>query len=386
MTPTFAPAASRLTMAITELDVGGAERAFVQIAIGLKARGWDVNVISLRDAGPLAKPLRIAGIPVEALQCGGRADFRAIGRMKHALLKHSPAVLLTFLHQANIVDRLAAKRANIKTVVCGVRVADRRWSVRIPEALTKHHVTHYVAVSKSVAKIHCDICGIAPQSMAAIYNGVDLRAIDAAVPVPRGEMNCSDNNQVILCVGRLTHQKSPLDVVKAFDKLRHLDPVGHPHRKLVFVGDGPLKPALHTLIHKKQLQEHVHLAGWRSDVASVMKASTVLVLASKWEGLPNVVLESQAAGLPVVASAFDGCQEVIEDGVTGRLFPTGDTERLASVLRELLGSGDGSKAAAEQMRSRLASSAREFAKSRFSWEKCVTEYDVLLRNLQSCQT
>ena len=60
-------------MAITELDVGGAERAFVQIAIGLQARDWDINVISLRDAGAMAEPLRQAGISVVALHCGGPA-------------------------------------------------------------------------------------------------------------------------------------------------------------------------------------------------------------------------------------------------------------------------------------------------------------------------
>ncbi|MEJ7591485.1 MAG: glycosyltransferase [Planctomycetaceae bacterium] len=135
---------------------------------------------------------------------------------------------------------------------------------------------------------------------------------------------------------RLSPQKAPLDVVEAFDELRRLDPTGHVHRKLVFVGDGPLLPAVEKLIRKRRLEDHVHLLGWRSDVASVMKAATVLVLASKWEGLPNVILESQAAGLPVVASAVDGCLEVIDEGRTGRLFPPGDTQRLAHILQELL--------------------------------------------------
>jgi glycosyltransferase involved in cell wall biosynthesis len=373
-------------MAITELDVGGAERAFVQIAIGLKSRGWDVNVISLRDAGVLAEPLRQAGISVEALHCGGPVDFRAIGRLKHALLKNPPAVLLTFLHQANIVGRLAAKRANVKNVICGVRVADRRWSVRIPEMLTKHLVTHYVAVSKSVAKIHCDICAIASLNMTSIYNGVDLIAIDAAVAVPRREINCNDNDQVILCVGRLTQQKSPLDVVEAFDKLRQRDPTGHQHRKLVFVGDGPLKPSLLASIQKRQLERHVHILGWRSDVASVMKAATVLVVASKWEGLPNVVLEAQAARLPVIASAVDGCQEIIHDGVTGRLIPPGNTEQLADVLLELIGRDAESIAPAQDLRMLLARNARADVESRFSWTKCVAEYDALLRNLKSTES
>ena len=385
VSPTSAPT-NRLTMAITELDVGGAEQAFVKIAIGLQARGWAVNVLSLRDAEPLAEPLRQAGISVEALHCGGPADLRAIGRMKHALLKNPPAVLLTFLHQANIVGRLAAKRAGVKTVICGVRVADRRWSVRIPEAITKHLATHYVAVSRSVAKVHRQLCGIAPRRITTIYNGVDLDAVDAAVALPRPELRCTADDQVILCVGRLTHQKSPLDVVEAFSKLRELDPIGHQHRKLVFVGEGPLKLALQTLIQKKQLHEHVHLLGWRSDVASVMKSSTVLVLASRWEGLPNVILEAQAAGLPVGASAVDGCQEVIEDGVNGLLFPAGDTAALASMLRDLLGPGNSSNTAAKRMRSRLLSSAREFVESRFSWEKSVAEYDKLLKKLQSGET
>ena len=76
-------------------------------------------------------------------------------------------MLLTFLHQANIVGRLAAIRAGVKAVVCGVRVADRRWSARIPEWLTKQYVTHYVAVSRSVAQIHRDVCGLAPERVRA---------------------------------------------------------------------------------------------------------------------------------------------------------------------------------------------------------------------------
>lgn len=373
-------------MAINELDVGGAERACVQIAIGLKARGWDVNVLSLRDAGPLAEPLRLAGISVEAFNCRSVVDLRAVIHMKRALQKDPPSVLLTFLHQANMVGRLAAKLAGVKTVVCSVRVADRRWAIRIPEAMTTGLVTHYVAVCRSVAKVHQHLCGITPRRMSTISNGVDLKGIDTAVAVPRSQLNCNDDDQVILCVGRLSPQKAPLDIVEAFDELRTLDPAGHARRKLVFVGDGPLKAALENKIQQKQLRDHVHLLGCRPDVASVMKSATVLVLASKWEGLPNVILESQAAGLPVVASAVDGCKEVIDDGETGRLFPCGDTQRLAMILRELLCAQTDHSGIPQESLQHLAVTARRFVEAGFSWEKCVSEYDTLLRNLQSAET
>ena len=380
------PDRNRLTMAITELDFGGAEQAFVRIAIGLKARGWDVCVVSLRNAGVLAEPLRAAGIPVEALGCGRGADFRAIGRMKAVLLKHRPSVLLTFLHQANLVGRLAARRAGVDTVVCGVRVADRRWAVRISEFFTKRSVTHFVAVSQSVAQVHCRLCGITPIRIQAIYNGVDLEEIDAAQVVARGELHCKDDDQVVLCVGRLTLQKSPLDVLKAFDELRQMDPVGHVRRKLVFVGEGDLRQSLQNLIQQKQLVDNVRILGWRADVAGLMKSATVLVLASSWEGLPNVILEAQAAGLPVVASAVDGCRELIDDGTTGRLFPVGDVHGLATILDELLGSQGGSAAQKQESLARLAAEARTFVASRFSWEKCVADYDELLRRLQSAES
>lgn len=357
----------------------------MRIAMGLQARGWKVNVVSLRDAGPLAEPLRAAGIPVEALGCGGGADVRAIGRMKAVLLRSRPAVLLTFLHQANLVGRLAAWQAGVKTVICGVRVADRRWAVRIPEILTKQHVTHYVAVSRSVAQVHRRLCGITPHQISVIYNGVDLEEITAAVPVPRSELQCSEDDQVILCVGRLSKQKAPLDVVTAFDELHRMDPAGHIHRKLLFFGDGPLKESLQNLIYRKQLADSVQILGWRADIDGIMKSATVLVLASHWEGLPNVILEAQAAGLPVIASAVDGCQELIEEDKTGRLFPPGNVQALAKIFHQLLGSDSDSPTARLETLTRLSREARKSA-AHFSWEKCVTEYDELLRRLQSAES
>ena len=92
--------------------------------------------------------------------------------------------------------------------------------------------------------------------------------------------------------------------------------------------------------------------------------------------------KAQAARLPVVASAVDGCLEVIDVGQTGRLFPPGDTQGLAQILHELLGSNDGTINAQNETRARLVKNAHAFV-ARFSWEKCVAEYDALLRKLGS---
>ncbi|MFO0977076.1 MAG: glycosyltransferase [Planctomycetaceae bacterium] len=364
--------ALRLTMVITELDVGGAERAFVEVAKGLRERGWAVDVVSLRDAGPLAKPLQDAGIPVTPLHCGGFADVRAIFRLRRHLRKQRPAVVLSFLHQANIVSRLAAWRLGVKAVVSGVRVADRRTSVVLTERVTRCCVDHFVAVSRSVAEAHAALCHIPSKQMTAIPNGVDVEGISQVPAADRRGFGLSDSDFVILCAGRLTEQKSPMDVLNAITQLKANGQEGSRIR-LLFVGDGPLRARLESEIAARQLESCVTLCGWRPDVVSIMKASSVLVLASRWEGAPNVILEAQAAGLPVIAADVDGCRDLIQDGVTGRLFPSGDVARLAEILQEhVLDSSHGQ---------RMIQAARNWVQQNATWNSAVDRYNDLLRNL-----
>jgi len=362
-------------MAITELDIGGAEKAFVKIAEGLTQRGWDVRVISLRDAGPMAEPLRAAGIPVTALNAGGFLDVRAVWRMKTALLDNPCDVLLTFLHQANIVGRIAGRRAGIQSVICGVRVADRRWSVIIPERLTSKLVDQYVAVSESVGGVHRRLCHIPAERMMAIPNGVDVGALRKVAAVDRSLIGCQATDKIVLCVGRLSQQKAPVDVLHAVQKMRQQSAVDCRSLKLVFIGDGPLLPELKRYVALHGLQDHVQLPGWRADVWGIMKASDLLVLASHWEGLPNVLLEAQAAGLPVVASDVDGCRELVTDGVTGRLFRAGDVQHLATVLTEAMN--------APQTLQAWAAAAFVNVEKHYRWDVCVTRFhEMLLKHMR----
>ena len=362
-------------MSINELDVGGAEKAFVRIAVGLRKRGWEVQVISIRDAGALTGALDEAGISVLALGCGGFADCRAVWRMKKALAKWRPDVLLTFLHQANIAGRLAGRLAGIPRVISGIRVADRRWSVSITERMTSGFVDRYVAVSHAIAKVHADICGIAADRFVVIPNGVDNAAIRQTLPADRKDLKCGSDDTIIISVGRLSPQKAPLDLLTAFEFLKSGRDDGARPMKLLFAGDGPLRPALERQIAAKSLQDSVYLLGWRSDVWSLMKAADVMVLASHWEGLPNVILEAQAAGLPVVASGVDGCLELIRDMQNGRLFPCGQTEVLARILAEVI---DRPLEAAS-----MAATARLEVETRFTWDACIEQFHSLLTGVES---
>jgi glycosyltransferase involved in cell wall biosynthesis len=362
----------RVTLCITELDVGGAEQALVEIATALAAGSWLVNVVSVRDRGPLAERLEAAGITVTALNCHGLSDIRAIFRMSRVLKDVRPDVLLTFLYQANLVGRIAARLVGVRRVVSGIRVADRRWIVTIPERLTRKLVSQYVAVSQCVADTHCRQCRIPPNKMSVIRNGVDLQRFRDAAPADRSAMGAGKNDFVILFVGRLRPQKAPQDPLEAFHSLpgslRN-------HAKLVYIGDGPLQPVLEERVHQLGLTSSVKLLGRRPDVESIMKASSVLVLPSRWEGLPNVLLEAMASGLQIIAADVDGVGEIISQPELGSLYPTGQINRLSELIQQA------SRETPEQRVSRIEMQRSHLLQ--FTWPSVTAEYDRLLTDVMA---
>lgn len=365
-------------MVITELDVGGAEKAFVRIAIGLKQKHWKIHVVSLRDPGPLAATLQQHAIPVTALHCGGFLDLRAIPRLRTVLNTLHPTVILSFLHQANIVSRIAGRLAHVPLCISGVRVADRRLSVTLSEQLTRPWSDHYIAVSEAVSHAHKALCDIPENRISTIRNGVDFEELDAFPPANRGLLNLQPTDFVILCAGRLTPQKNPQLVLQAFQQLlAHSSKLPRPP-KLIFVGEGPLRASLQQSVQRAGLEQEVRFTGWRADLPGLMKAANVLVLASEWEGLPNVIAEAQAVGLPVISSRADGCTELITAGVTGQLFDCRDVNALVQLLSAQLHDPTASL--------QMARTAASFVRTQLTWQSCIDQYDTLLKRLISHNT
>ncbi|MFM7057977.1 MAG: glycosyltransferase [Planctomycetota bacterium] len=360
-----------LVMVITELDEGGAEKAFVRIACGLKTLGWAVQVISLRDAGRLAEPLQNCGIPVTALNAHGPAAMLTLPRLTSILRRIRPDVVFSFLHEANLMTRVAGWLAGICCRVCSVRVVDRRPLVTVPERLTQRLVTHFIACSESVASEHAYLCGIPPSKISVIRNGVDVDTLQRIPPLPRSDLGLAADDFVVLMAGRLTRQKSPHLLLQAFEQLQRQS---HPRRiRLLIAGEGPERDRLSGLAATLPDPAAVCFLGWRSDLANLMKTADLFVLPSAWEGLPNVLLEAQASGLPVAATAVDGCMDVIRPGVTGQLFPPNNPGEIARLIADQL--HDPGPAAT------MAAAALQGLRTTGRWEACIDECDRVLMEL-----
>ena len=161
-----------------------------------------------------------------------------------------------------------------------------------------------------------------------VPNGVDLqRFCPTAASRQNGALR-------VLFAGRLVRQKGADYLIRAVEQLIRN---AQADIELVIVGDGPEEPALRQLTQQLSLTQRVHFAGWvgRDDMPGHYRSADLFVLPSFEEGMPNVVLEALACGLPVIATNIYGNRELVTHGHNGLLIPPGDSEALAQALLTL---------------------------------------------------
>jgi len=368
MSPTTPRQPIPIAFCITDLDAGGAERALVQIVMRLDRAEWLPQVFCLAGEGELAAELRAAGIPVT---CFGARRWWNVGvlfRLRRALREMRPAVLQTFLYHANILGRIAGRFASVPAVVSGIRVAERRSRFRLwLDRVTERWVTRHVCVSRGVAEFSADVGGLSRRKLHVIPNGVDFERFATAAPADLSEFGIPSGDSTILFVGRLDPQKGTMSLLEAFGALAERRAGVH----LLLVGAGPLENAVRSWIGEHGMDLRVHLAGRRDDIPELMRASDCLVLPSRWEGMPNVVLEAMAAGLPVVATRVEGTEELIRHEETGLLVPADDLQALSSALELTL---EDRTSAADR-----ADSAQNVVQNDFAWSTVAEAYAAMYR-------
>jgi glycosyltransferase involved in cell wall biosynthesis len=309
-----------IMLGITELNVGGAERSLVELACRLDPARWRPRVVSLQEIGPLGKKLEQAGIPVESLGMSSAIDFwRGRREWIKSICQHRPAILLTYLFHANILGRFVARATRVPHV-SGVRVAEAgaRWHLAV-DRWTAHAGDRYVAVSRYVSEW---TKRNTPQAeVTAIPNGIDMDQIDQAHPIDAGEWGIEPAERVLLWMGRMEKQKDVLTAVRSLVPLAGV--LDSTRTKVVLVGDGADRKAAENLAAEAGLRRSVIFVGTTDDPLGWHRRSSGLLMTSRWEGMPNVVLESMGAGRPVISTRFGGVEELVVEGRAGWLADHG---------------------------------------------------------------
>jgi glycosyltransferase involved in cell wall biosynthesis len=361
---------TQLAFVITELDVGGAERCLANLAMRIDRQRFEPVVYSLAPRPPTGKDqlivqLEKAGVPIHFLGLRSAWQFLpAISRLTRLLREQQPQIVQTFLFHANVAGTLAARRAGVPHVATGVRVADPRRSRAWVERWACRNVDRIVCVSESVAK-HCRTGGFRSESLTVIPNGVQVAEFANAQPIDLAKLGLPPGRKAIVYVGRLDAQKGLADLLAATPHLfQQL-----PEHDLVLVGDGPQRQFLETTAKSLQQEQRLHFTGWRADIPAILAAAEMLVLPSRWEGMPNVVLEAMAAGKPVVVRRVEGTEELLGELGREQIADAGPKELLADRVIHL--------AHNSQLAMDLGRLNQQRARQLFSIEGMVEKYELV---------
>jgi GalNAc-alpha-(1->4)-GalNAc-alpha-(1->3)-diNAcBac-PP-undecaprenol alpha-1,4-N-acetyl-D-galactosaminyltransferase len=364
----------RLTLVISSLERGGAERILSVLAGAWVERGIQVTLVTFDDRDVPAYPLH-PGITLRSLRVPNETarnplyavyrNVRRIGRLRRHIRQSRPDLVMSFLDFPNVITLLATRGLGIPIIVSEranpqyVELSPI-WK-RLRRLLYPRASALVCQTSAMVSQLHETI----KTPGYAIPNPVELPTTLASDSPKGGDTNA----RTIIAMGRLVPQKGFDLLLQAFAGIADQ----HPVWSVKVLGKGPLKDQLQAQAESLGLKNRVSFAGVISDPFPVLRAADLFVFSSRFEGFGNALTEAMACGLPVISfNCPAGPADIIRDGVDGILVPRDDVAGLARAMDRLMSD------AAE--RERLALRAPEVL-IRFSMESVLAMWEKVFQDV-----
>lgn len=373
-----------LLYVIGSLEVGGAERHVVEVALALKQRGWIPEFFVLTSGGPLTGKLQNAGIPIfgprqpgwlirltsQRIQSWLRIALALPGLIWYMVVR-KPAIVHFFLPAAYILGGIAALLTATRPRIMSRRSLNH-YQQKYPiyrrlERLLHLRMDKLCGNSRAVVQqLECE--GVRPDQVNLIYNGVDLIPFNKQFDREslRDSLGVGRSTLLITVVANLIPYKGHSDLLNGMAHVSQR--LSIPWCLLCIGRNDGIGDSLRDLARKLNLNSCVIWTGVRSDVPALLSASDIAVLPSHEEGFSNSILECMAAGLPMVVTDVGGNAEAVLDGDTGYVVPPRDPIALGEAILKL---------ALDLNRCEMGSRGRERAEKNFSMASCLDGYEAL---------
>lgn len=361
----------RILQIIPSLDRAGAEKQLTLLAKGLPRDEFDLHVCALTRGGPYAVELETSGIPVHIIGKRWKVEPLAFWKLYRLVCRLQPDLIQTWLFAANSYGRAVAALVGVKAVIASEQCVDL-WKNGCQLSIDRFFSrwTETIIVNGMGVRDFYVAQGIAKEKIVVIANGIPT---PSPARITRqmllSELSLPENARLIGAIGRLWPQKRIRDVIWAGELLKVVRDDAH----VLIIGDGPQRQSLERFCNNLQIRDRVHFLGHRNDVDQILEHLDVLWLASGYEGLPNVIMEAMAMGVPVVATDIPGNRDLVAHEQTGYLFPIGDRAALAGWTNHLLDHNDQRKAMGAAGQAALA--------DRYTVEKMVQKHVTIYRQL-----
>lgn len=312
---------------ITGLGLGGAEKVVSDLADQMYDLGHTVKIAYLTGEA-LVKP-KSKDIEVVALELNSIRSFLfASIRYRKLVRLFRPDIVHAHMVHANIFARLNRALCPVPKLICTAHSSNEGGQAR----MFAYRVTNFLSdvstnVSQEATEAMISKRAFTNHDVITIYNGIDLTKFKNT----SRDLNLDQKLLNLIAIGNFSDAKDYPNLIHAFAILKSWN---NSDIKLAIVGDGELRPQIEALIKELKLDKDITLLGRRSDIPELLNAADIFVLASKYEGLPTVVMEAMACECYVVATDCGGSAEILGD--TGQLVPIEDSQALANALQSTI--------------------------------------------------
>ena len=316
---------ARVALVVGQLTTGGAEGQLRQVTGTIDRRRFEPIVYALSpQIEPVGQLLRGDGVTLRVTEAVG---WRRVPWLAATLAADNIDLVHSWLYIANALAWSATRLRRRFPLITSARNCKVQNRVsQVANLLAFRGSRAIVANSREVA-VYIMRHYLAPaRRIHVVYNGIDVERFR---PADRdGPMEPA----LIVNIGRLVEQKNQMLFLEAAALLTREGVSA----RFVIVGDGPLKTSLQEQAQRLGIGDRLSFTGERRDVEGILRGASLLWLTSRWEGLPNVVLEAMASGVPVIATDVGGTRELIRSGVDGFVVPSLDAAGFVRHARDLL--------------------------------------------------
>lgn len=299
---------------LSDMDTGGAQHSVLDLATYIDRNRFQPHVCCLREGGALVGKLRERNIPFHLVHFGTRLSPVGLWQLRNLFQDLGIHVVHTTLRRANQAGRVAAFLAGVPVVIAHHRdtIIDSNWRQRWLTGYLARKTDAIFCVSEEVRSVRLGATEEPADKLHVLHNFIEPSdyVSNVAPSSMKAELGFPADLPTVGIVGRLHPFKNHLLFLDAAKKLVEDDPAIH----FAIIGDGKLRSGLEARVREIGLTGFVTFTGTRSDMSHVYRALDCTVLCSTREGFGKVILESQAAGVPVVANKVGAVGEILSSG------------------------------------------------------------------------
>jgi glycosyltransferase involved in cell wall biosynthesis len=344
---------------------GGGEKWMVLAGKGLANRGHHVT-IACRPGSTIERKSIEKGLEIFHFVIPSDIAFWKMATLKTFLLKSEIDVLICCQNKDVKIGARAARSLGVNAIFARQGIQNLSNKKKYIKPFT-HYIDGIITNTKSIKNIYEHFGWFPADFIHVVYNGVEIPENTPIIHLHK-EYGLTQDSQTIFSAGRLDHQKGFDLLIKVALRAKQQ----HLNWQFVIAGEGKLKSKLTTIAEKNGVTNMVHFIGFSDQVPSLSKSADVFVLPSRYEGMPNAVLEAMAVGKACVATGVNGAPELVEDGISGFLVASENVDQLFEKIKIILDD--------EKLRISMGLKAKERVQSHFTIENMIANLEKLFKD------